>query len=41
MTERVEAIHGGKSGSATVRQVIKASDQGVITTGSIKAHVGP
>ena len=39
-TEGVEATHDGKSGSATIRQVIKASDKGVITTGPIKAHVG-
>lgn len=40
-TEGVEAVHDGKSGSSTIRQVIKASDKGVIKTGPIKAHVGP
>ncbi|HYO70948.1 MAG TPA: hypothetical protein VEU33_33210 [Archangium sp.] len=40
-TEGVEAVHDGKSGSSTIRQVIKASDKGVVKTGPIKAHVGP
>ena len=40
-TEGVEAVHEGKAGSGTIRQVIKASGNGVVKTGPIKAHVGP
>ncbi|WNG21212.1 hypothetical protein [Cystobacter fuscus] len=38
--EGMEAVHDGKSGLGTVRQVIKASGKSAIHTGPIKAHVG-
>ncbi|MBM7116422.1 hypothetical protein [Archangium primigenium] len=39
--EGMEAIHDGRTGSGVIRQSIKASGDGVITTGSVKARVGP
>ncbi|MFE8601230.1 hypothetical protein [Archangium violaceum] len=39
-TEGMEAVHDSRSGSGTIRQKIKASDRGVITTGPINARIG-